>query len=163
MDTFHACRACAESKPCTSFHRDKSKACGHATTCKDCVSIRQRATRESSPDRYETKLADMRAYAKRSDVVARRIARDRADKSKAVEMYGNKCACCGITGLEFLTFDHIGGWGAEHRSSDSSAGQIVKWLRRNGWPIDPRLRLLCWNCNCSRGIFGFCPHNPGMP
>lgn len=159
----HICGGCSGTKPCTDFHRDKSKNCGHTTICKPCVSAKQKATRVGDPEAYATKLTEMKAYAKRPDVVAKRIAKDRADKRKAVELYGNVCVCCGITGLEFLTFDHVGGWGAEHRSADSSATSIVKWIRRRGWVIDPRLRLLCWNCNCSRGIFGFCPHNPDMP
>lgn len=159
----HICSKCNDIKPCTAFHRDNSKNCGHTTICKACVSSRQREARIADPDAYEVRLADMKTYAKRPDVVAKRIEKGRADKRRAVELYGNRCACCGITGLEFLTFDHIGGWGAEHRSADSTAGQIVNWIRRRGWIIDPRLRLLCWNCNCSRGIFGFCPHNPEMP
>lgn len=98
----------------------------------------------------------MRDYSKRNGHI--RKEKDRELRRRAIEIYGGKCECCGITGYEFLTFDHVGGWGAQHRAETRYAFSIVKWLSREGWPKDGTIRLLCWNCNCARGVYGHCPH-----
>lgn len=79
-----------------------------------------------------------------------------------------KCSCVGCceTHTEFLTIDHIDGGGGEHRRELSGPGSKDKrspgglafyyWLRRNKYPGG--FRVLCWNCNCSRGLYGYCPH-----
>lgn len=72
------------------------------------------------------------------------------------------CACCGAKQVEFLTIDHIHGGGAKHRRSlgggslSGGASKLYSWLRRNGFPEG--YRVLCQNCNFSRGVFGYCPH-----
>lgn len=68
--------------------------------------------------------------------------------------YGGRCACCGETTPEFLTVDHIGGGGAEHRRSLSVT--VYTDLRRRGYPDG--FRLLCMNCNFAEGKRGGCPH-----
>lgn len=76
-----------------------------------------------------------------------------------------KCQCCHETCIEFLTIDHINGGGNEHRrelgtarkdSSNPSWGGMYKWLKKNNYPEG--FRVLCFNCNCARGIYGYCPH-----
>jgi hypothetical protein len=74
-------------------------------------------------------------------------------KAEAFAAYGNVCACCGEARREFLTIDHVNGRG-EHKGLQTR--QVLIRLRREGWP--PTCRLLCWNCNCARGAFGYCPH-----
>jgi hypothetical protein len=68
------------------------------------------------------------------------------------------CACCGDTIIEFLTLDHIDGDGAKHRKEiEVGAGaHTYKWVIDNNFP--PIFRVLCYNCNCSRGSHGYCPH-----
>ena len=69
------------------------------------------------------------------------------------------CACCGETQLEFLTIDHINNDGAEHRRKISGGGKgahSYAWIVRNNFP--PGFQVLCWNCNCSKGFYGECPH-----
>lgn len=80
-------------------------------------------------------------------------------KSKMIEAYGGKCVCCGENKYEFLTLDHINGNGNAHRRSLklASGSQFYKWLEKQGFPKD-NYRLLCWNCNCSMGTRGYCPH-----
>lgn len=81
------------------------------------------------------------------------------DKEKVLLVYGGKCNCCGEDTKEFLTIDHINGGGKKHRDSTkvkSKYGSMWTFLRRVGFPKE--YRLLCWNCNCSRGAFGYCPH-----
>ncbi|MBX9628100.1 MAG: hypothetical protein K2X82_30160 [Gemmataceae bacterium] len=86
----------------------------------------------------------------------------RTVRAKALEAYGNRCACCGESRREFLTIDHVGGTGAAHRRllkviSPHSATNISWWLQKNGYPEG--FRVLCWNCNCAIGIHGACPHD----
>jgi len=88
-----------------------------------------------------------------------------------------KCACCGESHYEFLTIDHICGGGIKHRlqisglTKDDVKGLSVELLRGKGY--DPRkftkwiiennfpegFRILCYNCNCAIGHYGYCPHS----
>jgi len=68
-----------------------------------------------------------------------------------------KCECCGESRIEFLTIDHIRGGGtAEHKRLGRYGTTYYKWLIDNNFPEG--LRVLCYNCNCSRGNYGYCPH-----
>lgn len=89
------------------------------------------------------------------------------NRSKRVRLtvflhYGNgalRCSCegCTVTAEEFLTIDHINGDGRKHREEIGGAGQkLYYWLIRNDYPEG--FRVLCYNCNCSRGHCGYCPH-----
>lgn len=87
-------------------------------------------------------------------------AQTRDVKSAAIAAYGGECACCGEAGYEFLTIDHPKGDGQEHRKAVGN-GTAVYWdLKKRGYPAE--YRLLCMNCNHSRGMYGYCPHNPEM-
>jgi hypothetical protein len=80
-------------------------------------------------------------------------------KKKVFEHYGNQCACCGETRFEFLSIDHINGGGRKHREQLGSQGRgsrFYRWLVKNDFPGG--YRTLCYNCNCSYGFFGYCPH-----
>lgn len=81
-------------------------------------------------------------------------------REQILAAYGGICACCGDDHEEFLTIDHIDGQGAKHRKEmgfGNSSTKIYKWLIEQGYPKD-NFRLLCYNCNCSRGRYGYCPH-----
>lgn len=69
------------------------------------------------------------------------------------------CACCGEHKNEFLTLDHKGGNGTKHRKrvNRKTGMAFYRWLKQNNYPSG--YQVLCWNCNCSKGIFGYCPHN----
>ncbi len=72
-----------------------------------------------------------------------------------ISFYGGECECCGEREVRFLSFDHKDNSGAEHRRNKMTYWSYHKWLlaeRRSN------MRLLCYNCNCSRGFFGKCPH-----
>ncbi len=84
-------------------------------------------------------------------------------KLNALNAYGGAlCACCGEKHVEFLTIDHVNGDGARHRRKIFGRGRagggsnFYNWLKRNSYP--PGFRVLCYNCNCARGAFGYCPH-----
>lgn len=75
----------------------------------------------------------------------------------AMYEYGNKCACCGETRPEFLSIDHIEGGGRQHRLELKEQNKkFYHWLQQEGYPKG--YRVLCMNCNTSRGFFGYCPH-----
>jgi len=73
--------------------------------------------------------------------------------------YGRLCACCGETRIEFLSIDHVKGGGNKHRRDAklTNSTDLYLWIIRHGFPDD--FRVLCYNCNCSLGFFGYCPHN----
>ena len=76
-----------------------------------------------------------------------------------------KCACCGVTGIEFLTVDHI--IPKLEMVKDSKmikmgfrvtrkASGLCEWLVTNNFPKG--FQILCWNCNFAKGKLGKCPH-----
>lgn len=86
--------------------------------------------------------------------------RYRANKRKeALEIYGGKCACCGETKYEFLTFDHkYNGHGnpADRNKYGTGLYGLVKYIIKNK-PED--IQVLCYNCNMAKAFHGNCPHS----
>ncbi len=76
-------------------------------------------------------------------------------RTRALKRLGGKCACCGESRYEFLAFDHVNGDGSTHRKSVSPRKlvRIVAEGRSSG------IQVLCHNCNCARGFYGYCPHS----
>jgi hypothetical protein len=68
------------------------------------------------------------------------------------------CKCCGVTGLPFLSIDHIDGGGRKHRENIGIGTGIrfYFWLRREKYP--PGFQVLCHNCNQGKRAHGRCPH-----
>jgi len=67
------------------------------------------------------------------------------------------CVCCGEERMEFLTIDHVEGGGTAHRKVLGRYGKhFYRWLYQQGFPDG--YQILCYNCNCSLGRFGYCPH-----
>jgi predicted restriction endonuclease len=83
---------------------------------------------------------------------------NKQNRALVLEHYGSRCACCGEAHQEFLCVDHINGGGNQHRKllHLMPGGQMYRWLIRNNFPEG--FRLLCWNCNSSLGMRGYCPH-----
>jgi len=104
-------------------------------------------------ERYKELVSDPN-YRKSLNARNRAI-RDRY-RALAIEHYGGKCACCGETEPDFLSFDHIGGGGSKHRKGVLRGRSMGAWLVRNGYPEG--FRILCHNCNLSIGFYGYCPH-----
>lgn len=82
--------------------------------------------------------------------------------------YGEVCVCCGETAREFLSIDHINGDGAAHRrelakgrKGGSGSINLYVFLKKSGFPKD-NFRILCMNCNWSRGKYGYCPHERAL-
>lgn len=80
-------------------------------------------------------------------------------RQEAIAHYGGKCECCGESQYEFLAIDHKNNDGAAHRKSLNSGQrrEIFSYLKKQGWPEE--FRVLCHNCNCAIGFYGYCPHS----
>lgn len=150
------CGKCQLTKPLDEFYADKSKRLGVHGTCKECTRADRKARYDADPEKYK---ARMRAYADTERGKEAKRHTWAKLRSQALAAYGNKCACCGESAEEFLTVDHVGGWGREHREEiGAGASNIYQWLRKAGYPQDGTIQLLCWNCNCAMGVRGYCPH-----
>lgn len=83
-------------------------------------------------------------------------------KLAVIDTYGGKCNCCGETGYEFLTVDHVKNDGASHREEIAGdrrgKGGFNSWSILYKKPKSERFQLLCFNCNCAKGFYGSCPH-----
>ena len=135
LDMTRVCRSCGIEKRITQFRR-KHRRKDPVTDQRHVVCARcQEKAHPSSLDRIRKRIFDV---------------------------LGRSCACCGETTPEFLTLDHIGNTGAEHRRSvGRSTRAIYAAAERSGLPRD-QFRILCFNCNCSIGAKGYCPHNPDI-
>ena len=136
------CLKCKQEKDASEFSKDnRSKERGHQAYCKECQRLYHRLTK--SHHHEVTKLWRQN------------------HKEQVMNHYGNKCACCGESRIEFLTIDHIHGGGNKHRKEIHQAGgsHFYRWLINNGFPEG--FRVLCFNCNCSLGFHGYCPHQNG--
>lgn len=67
------------------------------------------------------------------------------------------CECCGEIKIEFLSFDHINGGGRRDMRSSLTRQNFYNSILRG--ERDSILRVLCYNCNCSLGHNGYCPHD----
>ena len=77
-------------------------------------------------------------------------------KKTCMEMYGGICRC-GESDLMVLSLDHTNDDGAEHRRSlNKSGAAFYLHLRKNGFPNDPPLQVLCMSCQM-RKRFGLSP------
>jgi predicted DNA-binding protein (UPF0251 family) len=79
-------------------------------------------------------------------------------KEETMRAYGGHCVCCGEDRLEFLTLDHVNNDGYARRKNGEGAGlKLYRSLRNKGFPHGD-FQVLCYNCNCSKGFHGYCPH-----
>lgn len=118
-----------------------------------------------------TPLEKKRAYNKQwkldnpEKVRAQKRAQHERMKKEVFAAYGGKCKCCGETDLHFLTIDHIDKVIPDsHRQPDGrrlSGTAFLLKIRKEGYP--DTCQILCWNCNCAMGYYGFCPHQPHTP
>lgn len=84
-------------------------------------------------------------------------------KVEVLTHYSNgipKCNCCGETQIDFLVLDHVNNDGATHRKSKKKGGtHFYLTLKRENYPNEPKLQVLCANCNQGKLVNGgICPH-----
>jgi hypothetical protein len=103
-----------------------------------------RRFRQQNPEKVKSSVRNANAFAKHELLAA----------------YGGPiCVCCGESETNFLTLDHINQDGASHRNRHGGSSGLYIWLRQNGYPDDPPLQVLCWNCQWGRRKNnGVCPH-----
>lgn len=85
--------------------------------------------------------------------------RNRDLKVEALNHYGGcRCADCGEDDVSLLQLDHVGGGGAQHRReiadkygvSYAKGEQFYYILKREGFPQEPKLEVVCPTCNIKR-------------
>lgn len=116
-----------------------------------------------SEEQKQDQLATKKAWRDRNN--ARILLRQRElaheYRLQVIRHYSNgtmSCACCGESHEQFLAIDHVNGGGGKHRKEIGKGGdKFVRWLLRNNLPDG--YQILCHNCNCSRGYYGYCPHD----
>jgi len=133
----------------------------HRNRCKVCEQEYQKEKYHQNPELW--KIRSKRYYLKHKKEI-REKSREwhKRRRLEALIHYGGdtpKCSCCSESHIEFLTVDHIDGHGNQHRKEHGgdSSTNFYLWLEKNNYPKG--FQVLCWNCNCSKGIYGFCPHN----
>lgn len=75
-------------------------------------------------------------------------------KHEGIEAYGGKCTCCSEYREEFLTLEHINGRNPETKRVTGKK----MWARAKSLNYPEDYTILCFNCNCAKGAFGYCPH-----
>lgn len=131
-----------------------------------CVSCARKAV--AGKRRCLTCLKERRAYEadRRRDPAFKKQMSQRlkkwryALKCKVIRGYGGKCVCCGEREIDFLNLDHKRKQGAQHRREEGHKAigpALYKKLIALGFPRT-MFQVKCWNCNCTEGIFGSCPH-----
>ena len=99
-----------------------------------------------------------RKYAEkhRDKILLRHRNNDKETRKRFLEMYGNKCSCCGETTYEFLTIEHkLGQKGIKHSKKETGVHAYKEAIKEYRPDI---YEILCMNCNFARGRYGYCPH-----
>lgn len=73
------------------------------------------------------------------------------------------CVCCGEKQIDFLTIDHTNNDGHLDKGINAKkrmgGNYLYGYLKKRGFPNKDKYQVLCWNCNCGKGINGgVCPH-----
>lgn len=125
--------------------------------CKDClVELNEENTNEYDIKASQyvcincRKYRDKKRYQNRKEIIReKQRIYDLSIKSKIITAYGGKCVCCKENTLEFLTI--------VNNNDNKSGGKLYRWLIKNNFPQE-NYQILCYNCNCSKELFGYCPH-----
>jgi hypothetical protein len=133
------CNTCGERKALSQFYAQAHLPGGKRHDCKKCSNLKVAEWVEANPQRRKEHVWSNR----------------RKLRLAALHAYGNKCECCGEIRQEFLAIDHKLNNGSEERRKYGSS-YMYQWLKDNAYPAD--FRILCHNCNCARGYYGYCPH-----
>ena len=114
--------------------------------------------RKSSKKWREANPTKIRRYKKkwRSNHPHDGRSRYRELRSDTIEKLGGVCVCCGESEKKFLTIEHVNGGGRQHRADRGTSG-ILRDIRDSGYDQE-MFKVLCYNCNCSKGRWGYCPH-----
>ena len=124
--------------------------------------IKEKNKKYRQDHKYECKKRSIQYYQENKE----KIKKDAQNlKLKVFNYYCNneiKCNCCGEKHIEFLTIDHIDCGKLIHGknkkpNNHNSGTPFYRWLVSNNFPDG--YQVLCYNCNCAKGFFGWCPHD----
>jgi hypothetical protein len=177
-----ACKTCLIAKPITEF-RYNNHGRNRRWECHDCEVLckrqhyRQNSIRLAAQSKeYKRRLrnenkcvrcskpkigqtAECSSCAEKSRIEGR-YKRLQLKKQALAHYGGEQCSCngCNASAIEWLTIDHVNGFGEKHREAIGTRSGFLfyRWLKKNNYP--PGFRVLCFNCNCARGAYGYCPH-----
>lgn len=136
QDGSKVCTRCETEKPFSEFHRRGRDNDMLDSWCKAC--------RRRNTDAWRAIPEHMAAHRLRT-------------RTRVINHYGGRCACCGEHRLPFLAIDHVNGGGTAHRRAINRVGAaFYRWLIREHFPEG--FRVLCHNCNLAIGFYGRCPH-----
>lgn len=148
------CSKCGKIKSLLEFNK---KGDGHQPNCKECRSKFPSAKPENHAltnklwrerNKEKIKLKASMDYIKERDAL----------KNEWLNAYGRKCTCCGESEIKFLTIEHLNGDGKNHRKEVGTGLNMLKDLKKQGFPKD-KYTILCYNCNSGKSINkGICPH-----
>lgn len=142
------CSKCNQVKDLDLFSRAARGSFGRSAWCKECAAKYQRTYRPHWISRDPLNRAKANENSRRSMRKARDL---------VIDTYGGKCSCCGESRRNFLSLEHINGGGTKHRRAVRK--QLWPSIIREGFPKD-KYSILCFNCNCSRGFYGYCCKSP---
>jgi hypothetical protein len=148
------CTLCHKMKRAEEFSPSPKGLLGRDAYCKQC----RRERYQNSPEmRARNKLATATYRKKHREKLAKKN-KERYKKLKAdlIRLYGSQCACCGETSVEFLALDHVHRDGTFHRAFENPKSLYARLVKENRRLSE--YRLLCHNCTCSLGFYGYCPH-----
>ena len=159
------CSQCRRDLPESEFYVNRSRSNSLSRYCKEC-------TRSDNKKRYHDVLKHDEAYKTRVQDYSQGWHKEfkkrrneatrlnhRRQREEVIEAYGGRCECCGEARFEFLALDHAFGDGKRHRKEVGT--KIARWLKKENYPKDLGIRVLCHNCNASLGYYGYCPHRSG--
>lgn len=172
----HTCRTCKKELDKESFFPSSVKK--HDWQCRKCQTEKsskfQKVNREKVNENHR-KYAFLnpektRGYQKKhrnlhhEELLIREKAKRMAIRMETISFYSLNtmmCVCCAEANIEFLCIDHINNDGAIERKElkmrhISTGSKFYSYLKSKGFP--PGYRVLCNNCNMSRGSYGYCPH-----
>ena len=166
------CTKCKQEKPDEAFCRDRSQPDdgprrGRKHWCRQCFSEYHKAKRRNDPDYVESRRRYARENKDKLVPLHQKSKRKRHEELKleVIQAYGGACTCCGESDPHFLTIEHIGGVPDRHRWPNTgkriSGSSLLYKIKQEGFPDD--ITVLCFNCNCAIGQYGFCPHQEHEP
>lgn len=159
IDTYSECKQCRKEMDATyrlsAPEKVKSREQSYYQANKERMLAKQRERYYANVE--ENRKTSREKYEKNGHI---RRAKERENsklwRETFLNMYGRKCRCCGESTEEFLTLEHINGQKGIERNKKESGKWAYKTAIKEYRP--DLFEVLCWNCNCSKGRYGYCPH-----
>lgn len=123
---------------------------------RDQILLSNREKYAADENYRKSKLESRARYVEKYDVKTQAKNKAREAKLKVIDAYGGSCTCCGESHFNFLTIEHVNNDGHLDRKQHIVGIRLYTKIIKLGFP--PEYTILCFNCNCAKGIHGFCPH-----